>query len=967
MPMGRGNRQILTLLCQGSILKLSCMIRMLEDDTVIEYLLNSYKYQALIMGSVAFFAVVVYNIVNLIRKNKKIAERLVRKTISTPLRLTLYMLISLYMLQFAVDLYQTENGLCDGPALNWQEQMLESLFSALDTVGVNGKYRMFIHNIRVFVNGIVPETAGSIELWRGGMIVYASLLNFMAPIIGGALALEVISRSFPKVRLGWMYCQFWRPKCFFSELSSASIALAKSIYQRDKQKILIFTDAYVSAADEKKYELLLEAKQLGAVCVRDDLAHLAKPRWVKREFYLMDDNEFENLRTLKDLTEKRNVRFLKDALVYLFVQTDAYVQIEKQINLDLDSEKNKKYFKRKKKPVIIPVNSYRNLVHNLFDDVPLFEPLIRKQDPSQLTLTILGTGTIGTEAFLSAYWISQMLVSVNANGSKTLKPCDVTVNVVSTEPEQAFWSRIDYINPEIKSTVQMLDAVSTSNYFIDPGSQETCKTYCAVRYIQSNVKCGDFWSDFDQNKKALLKTDYYIVALGNDEDNILVADKLHLLVGKKYLEEAARADIAQSVIIAYAVFDSELAAALNKSKRYQTEQKTNIYMHAFGTLTDVYSCDNICMSKKHLEALEVGTGYRNVNHRRDHIADNVDRARKQENGNYNYWSDLSRALHIQYKVFSLGWIDRSVFDYDTNELWVSIQKNKGGEEYYCLESGKNGKVKLLPTDQYHRAYIREICKQYKKIAVSGPEDKIDSDVDRQKADLEAKKYALAWCEHRRWNAFTRTRGYRYTNGDHILNTKMTHKDMELKLHACLVEIPLRGNILPAVIHGKKRLRLAETGKKPKVRSSKLRLKHLPERDALDRLTAQRRKLPHNKNADSFKKYDFYRCDFDDYENLDVLAESIPFKRSRLLRYSRQGKLAGAFYFREKDNWYVPVESTKRLIAKRYSRLDPKKTEHQSVIEKCEAGKVKAAFLYRKEWYVKQSVLPGQLHRKNKNQ
>ena len=52
-----------------------------------------------------------------------------------------------------------------------------------------------------------------------------------------------------------------------------------------------------------------------------------------------------------------------------------------------------------------------------------------------------------------------------------------------------------------------------------------------------------------------------------------------------------------------------------------------------------------------------------------------------------------------------------------------------------------------------------------------------------------KFHLLAWLEHRRWNAFTRTMGFQYTaefkknlelNGDN-------HKNMELKLHPCLIE------------------------------------------------------------------------------------------------------------------------------------------------------------------------------------
>ena len=82
--------------------------------------------------------------------------------------------------------------------------------------------------------------------------------------------------------------------------------------------------------------------------------------------------------------------------------------------------------KTEEKPTIVPVRSYRNLIHNLFVDVPLYEPLINKKDSNKLSLTILGNGIIGTEAFLNAYWFGQMMISRDNNGEKIRMLFDLT-------------------------------------------------------------------------------------------------------------------------------------------------------------------------------------------------------------------------------------------------------------------------------------------------------------------------------------------------------------------------------------------------------------------------------------------------------------------------------------------------------------------------------------------------------------
>ncbi|MBQ9929513.1 MAG: hypothetical protein IJO72_01855 [Oscillospiraceae bacterium] len=688
-------------------------------------------------------------------KNRQAPEKQSRTGINTALAVAGWLLLSIFLLRFAVGYYSVVVSENPSQELEPAEKFAESIFKAIRTFSLEEEYDAYILGIKGLLAALIPAGCWFLPVAQAIMVVFATLQNLAAPVFGGAIILEILASKFPKIQLWFVNHFSKRLKCYFSELNPASLALAKSRYyaKEGKKPILIFTDTYVDDEEEKESELLLEAKKFGAICLQDDLIHVAKTEKGDREFYLMDQNELGNLQTLMGLVEEQNAKYLKNAVVYLFVQTDTYVKIEKQINKKLGEEKYASLFKGGEKPTIIPINAYRNLVQNLFVDLPLFEPLIRKQDKTKLNLTILGNGTIGTEAFLSAYWFGQMLISRSEGG--WADECELTINIGSNDTEEAFWSKIDYINSEIRDTVRVLRAdewEETPDLLMCV--EKPNKPYCSVRYVKVDVKVDGFWDSKDAQEQKLLESDYFIVALGNDADNISIAEKLRRLIGKKHLEEAVcDTDTKDSddVVITYAVFDSALVEMLNEKKAYQCRQKgvADIYMYAFGSIEQVYSYANINMTKSALLAIGTGKAYDNAQSQM--IVDNKKR-KNDESRNYSYWADLARAMHIRYKAFSLGLIRESVFDHAL-------------------------------TQRDHEKYITERCRLYKQIA------KKEDAPEQELVAAEAKKHLLAWLEHRRWTAFTRTMGYQFT-AEFKKNLQLNganHKNMELKLHPCLVE------------------------------------------------------------------------------------------------------------------------------------------------------------------------------------
>lgn len=167
---------------------------------------------------------------------------------------------------------------------------------------------------------------------------YAAILLVAAPLVGGALVLEVFSGVFPKLGV---YLRFCRPHYYFSELNERSIILAESIFKNLKGKpLLIFTDAYLDDESEGSAELHERAKRIGARCISDDPVNF-HPRTVKeRSYFFMDMQESENLQALTRFSDIENIEALKRASVYVFYQDESYSLTE--TNVWANIEKNAK-------------------------------------------------------------------------------------------------------------------------------------------------------------------------------------------------------------------------------------------------------------------------------------------------------------------------------------------------------------------------------------------------------------------------------------------------------------------------------------------------------------------------------------------------------------------------------------------------------------------------------------------------
>ncbi len=777
-------------------------------------------------------------------------------------------LLATWFLRFGVGLFANAylQEKFEDFSLVWYEEVFNSLIHALQTLSMDESYTLYIRVGRHMMISLFGEGTAISELYG----IYASVLNVLAPVLGGAFLLDILANIFPRFKLWFSYVRFRRETCYFSELNETSLALAKSLLMNKKRPVLVFTDAYADRAEEKENELLGEAKRIGAICLRDDMIHINKKWCGPRSYFLMDLNEHGNLRTLTQLASMSKLSRIRDSKIYLFVTSDAHVRVEKQVRRTLMEHK---FFREHEDrlPVIVPVNGVRNLVTNLFADVPLYEPLIGAEDDKTINLTILGGGQIGIEALLAAYWMGQVL-------DHTLR-----IHVIAKESKRKFYAKLNYINPEIMRSMCKGDDILWDGY-------EKAEPYATLTYTSADVKSGKFWDTTSPTAEVLAETNYFVVALGSDADNIEVADHLRIYIGQNRILQHKRIN----TVIAYAVYDTVLSSMLNQQCRYRTgdlaqepdrkngndrvavcsEEKSretckrcgecvrcktcarcercdrhDIYMLAFGDLCQVYSVKNIQMTEHSVLAEETGAAYQNEQ-RQSIFSQNRERG-KENFDSYTYWANMARALHLKYKVYSLGGITKSVFN--------------------------------CPKDSQRRKASEDACADYIYMAITEGKEGFPQEETAFAERFREKRVQMAWLEHRRWNAFLRSCGFRSATikkseqaGENAVEetsetlqsesacflieeyfrTVGSHKNLSFKLHPYLVECPkdfTKENLLTLASR----------------EIYRVKMKMLPACETVDM------------KVEDVRAYDYYSCEVDTYYTVKEASEKLAMDKEEL--------------------------------------------------------------------------------------
>lgn len=189
----------------------------------------------------------------------------------------------------------------------------------------------------------------------------------------------------------------------FSELNERALALAGSLRHHEPRSVIVFTDV-ILASNEPSVELIQQARQLGAICFKDDLLELPfhrHGRAVRMRLFVIGSDEEENVWHASSILADARYRERENTDLYLFSDT-----VEGELAL--------RY--RGGKIQVRRINPARSLIYSwLWRDegeapagVDLFRRAITDEQGKSISAAVVGLGGHGREMVQALAWYSQM-------------------------------------------------------------------------------------------------------------------------------------------------------------------------------------------------------------------------------------------------------------------------------------------------------------------------------------------------------------------------------------------------------------------------------------------------------------------------------------------------------------------------------------------------------------------------------
>lgn len=490
-------------------------------------------------------------------------------------------------------------------------------------LAIHGTFQVFTVDVSA------PDTLKAIQEIKPGLSIYylmMCLLIVLCPFLTMSFILSFFKNvnDFFRILFG-----FGKDRYVFSELNEKSIALAESIADNHKDEaLIIFTDVF-ETEEECGYELRADAQEIGAVCIKKDIAKIGRyPQKRKAALFLfaIGKNEAENVSQTVLLASEFKDR--PNTELYVFsTRTDGELILTK-----LNKYNNSNLTIRR-------VNDTRSLVirhldengkHLLFDSA---KPC--GDGDRQISAVIVGLGGHGTEMLKAMSWYCQM--------------DDYYLSIDAFDIDEHADRRFAAIAPELMS-----DRINGKIY------------HGEARYsIKIHPSCDVNTLDFHEEIEKLKDTTYVFVALGDDTLNIATAEKLRMLferINRRPMPTGDNPSSKAKPIIQAIVYNPEIRDAL-KGVRNVKEQTYDIDF--IGTLNETCSEKVIINSELEQRAFAVHRSY----YRKE---DNVPFAQQEHefyDFEYNYNSSVASAVHRRLKE-ELGRLprDKALSDYTAEEL-----------------------------------------------------------------------------------------------------------------------------------------------------------------------------------------------------------------------------------------------------------------------------------------------------------
>ncbi len=457
------------------------------------------------------------------------------------------------------------------------------------------------HTIKLFVvdsefEFISESVAGLNRVDAAVFSTFAAILFVSAPL----LTYNFIMSFFQNVSAYYKYLFRFRSNAYvFSELNEKSIALARSVLKKYKHALIIFTDVF-EKNEEKSYELVEQAKELGAICFKKDILSINFSHHSKHaeiSFFTIGADEAENINQAFKIIEAYKNR--KNTELYVFsTSVDGGL---------ITASANKGEVKVRR------IKDVRSLIYRTLYDmeqsviqqkasgVPEKEikpDLFRNAKPAddgmkQIGAVVVGCGRHGTEMVKTLAWFCQM------DGYR------VSIDVFDKDKKAE--SKFTALCPELMSE-------GYNGVYVDGEAQ-----YMINFHSKMEVNTAEFASEI----KKLKDTTYVFVSLGSDEENIKTAVALRSLFEQIKIHP----------IINAVVYSTGKKDALTGVKNFKGQSYDIDFV---GDLRSLYSEEVIIDSELEQDALA------------RHLKYGVEEDFWMYE--YNYLSSMASALHMQARI-----------------------------------------------------------------------------------------------------------------------------------------------------------------------------------------------------------------------------------------------------------------------------------------------------------------------------
>lgn len=655
-------------------------------------------------------------------------------------------------------------------AYTYVRPVLLSIHSSLQAFVLGFNYADIINVMKDNLDPLNPHLNAFYTFWIAALYIIAPILT-----------LTNILSLFKSLWNEWrIKITRFRPIYVFSELNEKSIAMAQSIWdlwtEKNKGKrfkfhrpMIVFTDVYTNN-EEIDQELLQMALDLRAKSIKKDITRIhIKKRKCPVSFFLIGDNESENIEQAIKLNEENKAFVNRSVYIYSSSPEAGYIFdsidngknsiseiTRKQITDDpeaflRDAGEAKDCYDLENCYYIRRIDSVNELAISTLKSDVLLTPLAQSAEQNKnISVMIVGFGLYG-EAFLrNVLWMYQIY------------GYHLSIHVLDKNDRTYLEKRLRKQMPDIAACI--INTNDNSLRYLNEQEGDCC--FDIRVYPEIDCDTSDLADLFQDSENSFRQTQLVFVTLGNDDNNIETAVELRRLFDRmnEVSEKSVRNNENELPLIYSIVYDDRKASNLNCGDGIQgikNHKKTPYHIHFIGKMSDQYNYASLLQMKD------------------------------TENNALWYhfeWIKNAEILREYYHCEHITARQEALTAFKEAMVTYFKDKNQGvvkwGDEF-LFENGKLNAQKILDSvnDYVSYEYYREssIAKSIHKDIISKYFQTYFDTYDKQNFHFESKICPCQKCrnikisEHMRWNAYMRTNGFIFSQTRR--DRAKTHNDL----------------------------------------------------------------------------------------------------------------------------------------------------------------------------------------------